>query len=36
MSQYIAWDTMVSQPSAYFDKEKRLIYQACRPTDRVG
>jgi hypothetical protein len=25
MSQYIAWDTMVSQPSAYFDKEKRLI-----------
>jgi hypothetical protein len=36
MSQYIAWDTMVSQPSACFDKEKRLIYQACRPTDRVG
>jgi hypothetical protein len=27
---------MVSQPSAYFDKEKRLIYQACCPTDRVG
>jgi integrase len=27
---------MVSQQSAYFDKEKRLIYQACRPTDRVG
>ena len=36
MSQYITWDTMVSQPSAYFDKERRLIYQACRPTDRVG
>jgi hypothetical protein len=36
MSQYIAWDTMVSQPSAHFNKERRLNYQACRPTDRMG
>jgi hypothetical protein len=27
---------MVSQPSSYFDKEKRLIYQACHPTDALG
>jgi hypothetical protein len=27
---------MVSRPSSYFDQEKRLIYQACRPTDALG
>jgi hypothetical protein len=35
LSQYIAWDTMVSQPSSYFDKEKRPIYQACHPTNAL-
>jgi hypothetical protein len=35
LSQYTAWDTMVSKPSSYFDKEKRLIYQACHPTDAL-
>jgi hypothetical protein len=34
MLQYIAWeDTMVSQPSKDFNKEKRLIHQTCHPTD---
>jgi integrase len=27
---------MVSQPSSYFDKDRRLIYQACQPTDGLG
>jgi hypothetical protein len=36
LSQYIAWDTMFSQLSSYFDKDKCLIYQACRPTDALG
>jgi hypothetical protein len=36
-SQYCAWDLMVSQPdSAYFDQQRRLICQPCRPTDGLG
>ena len=36
-SQYCAWDLMVSKPdSAYFDQQRRLICQPCRPTDGLG
>jgi hypothetical protein len=36
-SQYLAWDMMISQPDgAYFDQQKRLICQPCRPTDGLG
>jgi hypothetical protein len=36
-SQYLAWDLMVSRPdSAYFDQQRRLICQPCRPTDGLG
>ena len=36
-SQYLAWDLMVSKPDgAYFDQQRRLICQPCRPTDGLG
>jgi hypothetical protein len=36
-SQYCAWDLMVSKPeSTYFDQQRRLICQPCRPTDGLG
>jgi hypothetical protein len=36
VSQFFAWDMMVSQPAAYMDDRKRIISQACRPTDSLG
>jgi hypothetical protein len=36
-SQYLAWDLMISKPDcAYFDQQRRLICQPCRPTDGLG
>jgi integrase len=36
-SQYCAWDLMVSKPDGvYFDQQRRLICQPCRPTDGLG
>jgi hypothetical protein len=36
-SQYLAWDLMVSKPDcAYFDQQRRLLCQPCRPTDGIG
>jgi hypothetical protein len=36
-SQHLAWDLMVSRPdSSYFDQQRRLICQPCRPTDGMG
>jgi hypothetical protein len=36
-SQYFAWDLMVAHPNeAYLDDRKRIIKQACRPTDGLG
>jgi hypothetical protein len=37
VSQFQAWDTLVSQPaSAYFDRQKRFICQPCRITDGLA
>jgi hypothetical protein len=36
-SQCLAWDSMVSKPDgAYFDQQRRLICQPCRPADGHG
>ena len=36
-SQYMAWDMMVRYPGhVYMDQGKRVIHQACRPTDSLG
>jgi hypothetical protein len=37
VSQYMAWDMMVRYPgNVYMDQGKRIIHQACRPTDSLG
>jgi hypothetical protein len=37
VSQYMAWDMMVRFPgNVYMDQAKRIIHQACRPTDSLG
>ena len=36
-SQYYQWEALVSHPSAaWLNKERRLLYQPCRPTDGVS
>jgi hypothetical protein len=37
VSQFLTWDAVIAHPDrAYFDQNKRLLYQSCRPTDNLA